>query len=219
MNEQSDDRTAALVAALQGARGNIADLAAAYVAAWGELDNVVKNADNPHFGSTYADLGAVIDTVRPVFAKHGLALLTAPGECEGDKIGLIWMLVHRSGQSLNGRMSLPMGKATAQAGGSAITYMRRYLTAAISGVAQVDDDGNAASEAPREKKSSNPRGQSAAKTAGPSYAQKAEDLITRVEGCRTLEELEGVRTEIAELGDQKVADAYVSKKKELRGKK
>jgi hypothetical protein len=42
-------------------------------------------------------------------------------------------------------MSVPVTKADAQGAGSALTYMRRYALAAVVGVVQADDDGNAAS--------------------------------------------------------------------------
>ena len=41
-------------------------------------------------------------------------------------------------------MSLPVSKPDAQGSGSALTYMRRYALAAVVGVYQADDDGNAA---------------------------------------------------------------------------
>jgi hypothetical protein len=40
---------------------------------------------------------------------------------------------------------MPIEKATAQSVGSVITYGRRYGLSAITGIAQYDDDGNAAS--------------------------------------------------------------------------
>ncbi len=192
-------------------RHPVNELAAAYVEAWGKIDNVVKNASNPHFGSNYADLGAVLDTVRPIFAGCGLALVTAPGEMDGDKMTLTWTLLHKSGQLLEGKMSLPIGaKATAQAGGSCLTYMRRYLTASIGGIAQVDDDGNAASAPPKESKK-------AAKPAN--YADLAEGYLKEIEECETVEALDALKPKLAELGDQRVADAFGARKKLLRGKK
>jgi hypothetical protein len=203
--------------------GSIADLAASYVKAWGEIDNVVKNANNPHFGSQYADLGAVLDTVRPVFAANDLALLTAPGEMEGDKMTLVWMLIHKSGQSVNGKMSVPIGqKATAQAAGSALTYMRRYLNAAVGGIAQVDDDGNAASAQPTERtpvKKVSAKQPPGGDAGGPSYAETAQALIDRVNACEDLAALDTLKPELAEFGDQKVADAYSARKKSIKGGK
>jgi hypothetical protein len=199
----------------QATTPKLGNLMAAYCKAFSEIDNVVKNAANPHFGSNYADLGAVLDTVRPVFAANGLALMTIPGEMDGDKVTLLWVLGHASGESINGKMSLPIGpKATAQAAGSAYTYMRRYLNAAIGAIAQVDDDGNQAS---RDTPAPAPRAAKQAPRAG-TYADGVAALLTAIEGCATLEALDALKPQIAELGDQAVADKFVSRKKALRGK-
>jgi hypothetical protein len=48
---------------------------------------------------------------------------------------------------------MPLKDATnPQAAGSALTYARRYALSAIMGICPVDDDGNAASAAPRASK-------------------------------------------------------------------
>jgi len=185
----------------------IQELAAAYVAAAGEIENVVKNASNPHFGSNYADLGAVLDTAKPVFARHGLALLQAPAEIEGDRLTIVGLLLHTSGQSISFKSQAPIGpKMTAQAVGSCITYLRRYQWAAVAGIAQVDDDGNAASDKPR-------RG-GGEKTEP--YAGQADALIARIGLVETSKELEALKGEVADFGDQKVADVFVARKKALK---
>src|SRR3546814_14549315 len=51
----------------------------AIAAAQGEIENASKNAANPHFKSKYADLAEILNTTRPVFAKHGLCLSQFPG--------------------------------------------------------------------------------------------------------------------------------------------
>jgi hypothetical protein len=58
------------------------------------------------------------------------------------------LLSHTSGQWMQSCVSSPIGKADSQGVGSAITYLRRYSLAAVAGVAQEDDDGNAASGKP-----------------------------------------------------------------------
>ena len=47
-------------------------LASALAAAQGEMSNASKNAKNPHFKSTYADLASMRDAVIPVLSAHGL---------------------------------------------------------------------------------------------------------------------------------------------------
>jgi hypothetical protein len=188
---------------------NLEQWSAAYASAWAEIDNVVKNAQNPHFGSNYADLSAVLNTIRPVFAKHGLALLQSPGEMSGDKISMTWMLVHKSGQIVSGRMEIPAGaKLTAQAIGSAITYGRRYQASAVGGIAQVDDDGNAASQA-----YTPPPAKAGKKADRPPIDDEVAGLLKSIEGSTSLADLETLRGAVQDLGDQAVAKAYLAKKK------
>lgn len=126
---------------------SITKLAAALAKAQGEVDNAAKNAENPHFRSKYADLAEVINTVRPVLAKHGLAVTQWPGfNAETGEVTLQVLLTHESGEWVEHHASCPIGKRDAQGVGSGTTYLRRYTLAALAGVAQEDDDGNAASQ-------------------------------------------------------------------------
>lgn len=121
----------------------INELAASLASAQMELENASKNAANPHFKSKYADLAEVLNTVRPVFAKHGLSVTQFPSYAEG-LVSVRTVLMHKSGQWMSGDASAPATKLDAQGVGSAITYLRRYSLAAVAGVAQEDDDANAA---------------------------------------------------------------------------
>ena len=56
----------------------VTKLFAAMVTAAGEMKNPPKDSVNPHFKSRYADLATVLDTVRPVLAKHRLAVVQMP---------------------------------------------------------------------------------------------------------------------------------------------
>ena len=119
------------------------DIAKAIAKAQSEIQNVTKDAKNPHFKSQYASLAAVLDVVRPIFSKHGVCIVQLPISNEGQ-IGLKTMMIHDSGQSVESIISLPMmnvGRNVAQEAGSIITYLRRYTLAAMAGVAQEDDDG------------------------------------------------------------------------------
>ncbi len=124
---------------------SIASLAAALAKAQGEVENASKNAANQHFKSRYADLAEVINTVRPVFSKHGLAIAQFPA-FDGGTASVETVITHSSGEWMAGVCSAPVSKQDAQGVGSAITYLRRYSLAAVAGIAQEDDDGNAASQ-------------------------------------------------------------------------
>lgn len=115
----------------------------------GEVTNPPREADNPFFKSKYTQLDAMIDHVRPVLAKHGLSVMQMPCS-SADGVGVITTLCHSSGQYIQSDpYYLKLAKQDAQAGGSAITYARRYAYAAILGIASdTDDDGNNASNTP-----------------------------------------------------------------------
>jgi len=133
--------------------GDISELAKALVKAQSEFEAVAKNADNPFFKSKYADLPAVVKAASPILAANGLSVLQSLGWFE-DKDTLTTRLLHETGQWVEDTMRLHLTKQDAQGHGSAITYARRYSYMAILGlVADVDDDGNAASKTPAAKKS------------------------------------------------------------------
>ena len=115
----------------------------ALATAQGDIENASKNAANLHFRSKYADLAEVLNTIRPVFAKHGLSLIQSPGY-DGSIASVTTILAHKSGGYLTGTASCVPAKADAQGIGSATTYLRRYSAAAVAGIAQEDDDGNSA---------------------------------------------------------------------------
>ncbi len=120
---------------------SIAALSAALAKAQGELENANKNANNPHFKSRYADLAELLNTVRPVLSKHGLAVIQMPSFDSGVA-SVETLLTHSSGEYVSSTCSAPVTKQDAQGVGSAITYLRRYSLAAFCGIAQEDDDAN-----------------------------------------------------------------------------
>ena len=124
---------------------SIAAIAKAFAAAQLELENVTKDKTNPAFKSQYATLAAVLDVVRPVMAKHGIAIIQAPGNNDAGQVTVTTTLAHESGEWMSSCVIVPTPKNDAQGVGSAISYGRRYSLAAMCGVAQEDDDGNAAS--------------------------------------------------------------------------
>ena len=123
---------------------DIAKLSAALCSAQCEVENATKNAVNPHFKNQYADLPAVLEAVRPVLNKHGLAVVQHPG-FEDGVCTLTTMLIHKSGEWIQSESASPISKQDPQGIGSAVTYLRRYSLASVMGISQADDDGNAAS--------------------------------------------------------------------------
>jgi len=124
---------------------SIANLALALSIVQGKLTHAIKDSANPFFKSKYADLESVWDACRVLLSENGLAVLQFPGEYYDGAMRLTTVLSHKSGEWIGQEMSVPVTKPDAQGAGSALTYMRRYALAAVVGVVQADDDGNAAS--------------------------------------------------------------------------
>jgi hypothetical protein len=124
-----------------------ASLHTAMAAAFGEIEAATKSANNPHFKTKYADIGAVIDAIKPALIRHGLFFTQHPQPSE-DGVTVETVLHHASGESLSlGSLYLPANKRDAQGFGSALTYARRYALQTAFGVPTEDDDGNAAVKA------------------------------------------------------------------------
>lgn len=116
------------------------ELAAALAKAQGEMMGAKKDSKNPFFKSNYADLASICEAIREPFSKHGLSYIQTT-EQDGT---VITTLLHSSGQWIRGRLKIDPVKKDPQGMGSALTYARRYALAAISGIAQIDDDAESA---------------------------------------------------------------------------
>lgn len=121
-----------------------ASIYAALAKAQAEMGKAIKDSNNPHFRSKYADLGNVIDAAMPALNKHGIAVIQ-PLVKTDDGYGIETTLLHESGETISGGIvPLLIGKQDMQGLGSAITYARRYGLMTAVGIAPEDDDGNAA---------------------------------------------------------------------------
>ena len=130
---------------------SIANLSAAMAKAFQKIEGAVKDKTNPHFKSKYADLGNVVDAVKPALAEHGLWFSQVSYDIE-NHAAIETVIYHSSGEWLScGIVSVPVSKGDAQGYGSALTYARRYSLSAAFGVAPEDDDGNAAAQAAPKK--------------------------------------------------------------------
>ena len=119
-------------------------IAPALLAAQKEINNASKDAKNPHFRSSYASLGSVIEAIKEPCNKHGIVILQTLSEGTTG-LHLSTRAIHSSGQWIEDTAFSPLPKADPQGVGSATTYLRRYSLAALMCITQEDDDGNAAS--------------------------------------------------------------------------
>lgn len=148
----------------------VSTLSAAMAKAFAEIEAATKSANNPHFKSKYADLGAVIDAVKPALIKHGLFFTQRSHPAENG-VSVETVLHHEAGEELSlGTLFVPANKQDAQGFGSALTYARRYGLMTAFGVPAEDDDGNAAAR-------SAPRAAAPANTAPPPVTDQQRDLI------------------------------------------
>lgn len=126
---------------------SIKQLSAALLKAQRSIKFASKDAKNPHFKSTYADLPAVIDAIKPALNDAGIVFLQTFSPSEAGFIAVTTRLMHETGEWIEDTATVPLPKSDPQGYGSAATYARRYSLAAITGLYQDDDDGNAASNA------------------------------------------------------------------------
>ena len=146
---------------------HINELATALAKAQGEITGALKDSANPFFKSKYADLASCWDACRAALSSNGLSVVQttargepvtiqwettdqATGEVSQFKVDTVELvvettLIHSSGQWIRSSLPLIPRDASPQGMGSALTYGRRYGLTAMIGVAQVDDDANAAS--------------------------------------------------------------------------
>lgn len=130
---------------------SLAKVAAALVAAQSEMRAVGRDRQNPHYKNSYATLDNILETVRPVLAKHGLAVVQGASvpttDVEGRVVAVAVesVLVHASGEWIAESVVMPLDKLNPQGAGSAVTYGRRYSLSALLALAtDEDDDGHAA---------------------------------------------------------------------------
>jgi hypothetical protein len=113
----------------------------------GEVLNPKNTEKNDFFKNKYAPLDVILNTIRPVLSKNGLAVFQNVSG-DGDSVSVTTIITHSSGEyiesdTLTLKNGQNKGVNEAQAAGVSITYARRYQLAAMLGIASEDDtDGN-----------------------------------------------------------------------------
>jgi hypothetical protein len=162
---------------------HINELATALASAQGEIENAVADAENPAFRSTYADLASVRAAIKAPLSKNGLAIIQIPTTLDG-KTALTSRMLHKSGQWIEDTCVLLVEKPTMQGMGSAITYMKRYALAAMTGLAEDDDDGNEATKHPAKDGGRAPRTDKGPVADGRSTASKETKKVSEAQARR-----------------------------------
>lgn len=117
------------------------NIAKALVAAQAEFPNLKKDTEG--YGYSYADIGQLISTVRPLLKKHKMCFDHTVYEQQ-----MVCTLTHETGEKIESRCPLVGDLEDMQKLGSALTYARRYTLLAILGLAAEDDDGVKATQTP-----------------------------------------------------------------------
>ena len=128
----------------------LAALNAALARAQGEFKPVPRDKEvkTGSYAFRYAELGTILETIRPVLSKHGIAVIQPL-----DDGAIITELRHEGGGVISARFPLPTVPANPQQLGSLITYLRRYCLVSLLGIAtEDDDDGNQAAQTPAKPK-------------------------------------------------------------------
>ncbi|HHT7803015.1 TPA: ERF family protein [Streptococcus suis] len=126
----------------------IIELSKAFAKMQMELEQPLKNADNPFFKSKYVPLENVVDSITRAANKHGLSFTQFPSSDENGNVTVGTMVMHESGEWIEyDPICMKPVKNDPQAVGSVITYAKRYALSAIFGItSDNDDDGNEATQ-------------------------------------------------------------------------
>ena len=121
-----------------------------------EFKGMKADASNPFFKSTYITLDGILETVRPLLVKNGLAAIQNAFSDDEDNMCVKTILIHETGQTLETEtMKMRPQKDDAQQRGSVITYMKRYQLGALLGICEsIDDDANLATHGSNKTKGS-----------------------------------------------------------------
>lgn len=131
------------------------NIATALIAAQTDLKNPEQNKNG--YGYKYADLASILDQVKPVLAKHKLAITQLACDDGNGRVGVETILMHDSGETISSKLTLPIpdmkGNSATQQAGAAITYARRYAISAILNITS-EEDTDAKSESASSVKAS-----------------------------------------------------------------
>lgn len=115
----------------------------AFIKAQANLGAALKKSSNPFLKNKYADLASLQEAIFPVFNAEGFAITQ---ECGANEFGkyVETTFTHTSTEQFASRVYLEYKQGDMQSLGGAITYARRYGLSSLSGVPELDDDGNSA---------------------------------------------------------------------------
>jgi hypothetical protein len=107
---------------------------------------VIKDAKNSQYKSTYSTIGNLVNTVNPALGKHGLSTSWDIDQSSGIKVTCILEHIdgHKKTVSMTGPLDTSGAKNPLQQLKSTLTYLKVATFEAVTGVvaSNDDDDGN-----------------------------------------------------------------------------
>jgi len=119
----------------------------ALAAAQTDMTGVKKGSVNPAFKSKYADLADVVAAVSPALNAQGIAFFATGVVIDGERYMRTVLAHGASDTQIACDVPLIVNKNDMQGYKSATTYAKRIGLESLTGVAPIDDDGNAAVKA------------------------------------------------------------------------
>ena len=89
---------------------SLSKIIAALLAAQKQITFASKDAKNPAFRSTYADLPAVIDAIKPALNEQGIAFVQTLSPSEPGFLAITTRLMHESGEWVEDTATIPLQK-------------------------------------------------------------------------------------------------------------
>jgi hypothetical protein len=118
----------------------INELITALAKAQGEYQSIGKNRVNPFFKSQYADFDSIMDTIRPILSKNGLALIQVTVIDPTTRSRTLHTKVaHSSGQWIESRQIIIPEKNDDQKFASSVTFNKRHQAMSILNITISDD--------------------------------------------------------------------------------
>jgi hypothetical protein len=125
---------------------SIKNLSKALLVAQAQMGAAKKDAKNPFFKSTYADLPTVMEVVKLPLNEAGIVVLQPSSHHDGKNFITTTLIHSETGEWMQSETEVVSAKANdPQAFGAAQTYARRFGLQAMLFIPAEDDDGNTAS--------------------------------------------------------------------------
>lgn len=118
----------------------------ALAAAQANMGKLIKDSENPHFRSKYANLAQVVEACQPALTAVGICIFHQSVQDEFGHKERTTLYHGESETMIETSVPLIVGKNDMQGFKSAVTYARRIGLEGLTGLAPEDDDGNAAAD-------------------------------------------------------------------------